>query len=70
MAWNEWVLLGIGIVINIAFFIFNLWYMARSASRYNAWQEGFNLGLEQGKLAERSKQRVWADEESEGADDD
>lgn len=70
MAWNDYVLLGFGIVINIAFFIHNVWLMTHSASRANAWQRGFNEGLEQGKLAEQSKQRVWANEESEGADDE
>ena len=68
MTWNEYVLLGIGIAINLAGFVYNIWLMTHSASRHNAWQNGFNEGLEQGKLAEQSKQRVWANEESEGAE--
>ena len=70
MAWNEYVLLGIGIAINIAGFIYNTWLMTHAASRQNAWQNGFDEGFEQGKMVEKSKHRVSADDESEGADDD
>ena len=66
--YKYFVLLGIGILANVAFFIYNVWLMTHSASRRNAWQEGFNVGVEQGAMAERSKQRVWADDESEGAE--
>ena len=70
MAWNDYVLLGIGIAINVAFFVHNVWLMTHSASRRNAWQEGFKEGVEQGKMVEQSKHRVWADEEGEGEEDD
>lgn len=70
MAWNEYLLLGIGIAINIAGFIYNIWIITHAASRRNAWQEGFNEGFEQGKMVEQSKHRVWADEEQKGANDE
>ena len=70
MAWIDYVLLGIGIAINIAGFIYNVWLMTHSASRANAWQEGFDEGLKQGEMVERSKNRVWADEEKEQAVED
>ena len=70
MAWNEYVLLVFGILVIVAFFIHNVWLRTHSASRHNAWQEGFDEGLEQGKMVEKSKHRVWADEEGEGDEDD
>ena len=66
----EYVLLWIAIAINIAFVIYNVWVLTHPASRANAWKEGFDEGFEQGKMVERSKHRVWADEESEGEDDE
>ena len=65
----RYVLLGIAMVASlIAAFI--LWKMAQDVRKFDVWQEGFDEGFTQGKLAERSKQRVWADDESEGAEDE
>lgn len=66
----EYVMLWIAIAINIAGVIYNVWVLTHSASRANAWQEGFDEGFEQGKMVEQSKHRVWADDEMKVADYD